>query len=252
MATTKQDRFQAAPRESPPGANVLPRVSYNSPPRMNPGPSCGAGGWREARVDELDPTARLWAARSAFTTFARSARSSAIATSNALSDVRRLNASMQSPPVNLGVDLRISNLASSIMCLRTADISGSSLIFSGMPAGWLGKGRATPSRCEYRVRTTTVFPREQVLGHLAAVRRVGRRKIARSILQPRWRQNPNHWRGITRLGAGVQVAHRPRRAPPAKPKSSLKIMNRDDVLIWVSLVSFVALCGAAIWVLFWL
>ena len=110
-------------------------------------------------MDELDPTARLWAARSASTTFARSARSSAIATSNALSDVRRLNASMQSPPVNLGVDLRISNLASSIMCLRTADISGSSLIFSGMPAGWLGKGRATPSRCEYRVRTTTVFPR---------------------------------------------------------------------------------------------
>ena len=27
-------------------------------------------------------------------------------------------------------------------------------------------------------------------------------------------------------------------------------MNRDDVLVWLSLVWFVALCGAAIWVLF--
>jgi hypothetical protein len=29
-------------------------------------------------------------------------------------------------------------------------------------------------------------------------------------------------------------------------------MNRDDVLVWLSLAWFVALCGAAIWVLFWL
>ena len=29
------------------------------------------------------------------------------------------------------------------------------------------------------------------------------------------------------------------------------IMNRDDVLVWLSLAWFVALCGAAIWVLFW-
>jgi hypothetical protein len=28
-------------------------------------------------------------------------------------------------------------------------------------------------------------------------------------------------------------------------------MNRDDVLVWLSLAWFVALCGAAIWVLFW-
>jgi hypothetical protein len=27
-------------------------------------------------------------------------------------------------------------------------------------------------------------------------------------------------------------------------------MNRDDVLVWLSLVWLVALCGAAIWVLF--
>jgi hypothetical protein len=27
-------------------------------------------------------------------------------------------------------------------------------------------------------------------------------------------------------------------------------MNRDDVLVWLSLAWFVALCGAAIWVLF--
>jgi len=29
-------------------------------------------------------------------------------------------------------------------------------------------------------------------------------------------------------------------------------MNRDDVLVWLSLAWFVALCGAAIWVFFWL
>jgi len=28
-------------------------------------------------------------------------------------------------------------------------------------------------------------------------------------------------------------------------------MNRDDVLVWLSLTWFFALCGAAIWVLFW-
>ena len=30
-----------------------------------------------------------------------------------------------------------------------------------------------------------------------------------------------------------------------------RFMDRDDVLVWLSLVWFVALCGAAIWVLFW-
>ena len=30
------------------------------------------------------------------------------------------------------------------------------------------------------------------------------------------------------------------------------IMNRDDVLVWLSFVWFVALCGAAIWTLFWI
>jgi hypothetical protein len=29
-------------------------------------------------------------------------------------------------------------------------------------------------------------------------------------------------------------------------------VKRDDVLVWLSLVWFVALCGAAIWVFFWL
>jgi hypothetical protein len=29
-------------------------------------------------------------------------------------------------------------------------------------------------------------------------------------------------------------------------------VNRDDVLVWLSLAWFVALCGAAIWVFFWL
>jgi hypothetical protein len=30
-----------------------------------------------------------------------------------------------------------------------------------------------------------------------------------------------------------------------------RFMDRDDVLVWLSLVGFVALCGATIWVLFW-
>ena len=30
-----------------------------------------------------------------------------------------------------------------------------------------------------------------------------------------------------------------------------RFMNRDDVLVWLSLAWFVALCGVAIWVLFW-
>jgi hypothetical protein len=29
-------------------------------------------------------------------------------------------------------------------------------------------------------------------------------------------------------------------------------VSRDDVLVWLSLAWFVALCGAAIWVFFWL
>jgi hypothetical protein len=31
-----------------------------------------------------------------------------------------------------------------------------------------------------------------------------------------------------------------------------RFVNRDDVLVWLSLAWFVALCGAAIWVYFWL
>ena len=34
-------------------------------------------------------------------------------------------------------------------------------------------------------------------------------------------------------------------------RSARRFMNRDDVLAWLSLAWFVALCGAAIWVLSW-
>ena len=34
-------------------------------------------------------------------------------------------------------------------------------------------------------------------------------------------------------------------------RSANRFTNRDDVLVWLSLAWFVALCGAAIWVLFW-
>ena len=33
-------------------------------------------------------------------------------------------------------------------------------------------------------------------------------------------------------------------------RSANRLTNRDDVLVWLSLAWFVALCGAAIWVLF--
>jgi hypothetical protein len=32
-------------------------------------------------------------------------------------------------------------------------------------------------------------------------------------------------------------------------RSANPLMNRDDLLVWLSLAWFVALCGAAIWVL---
>jgi hypothetical protein len=34
-------------------------------------------------------------------------------------------------------------------------------------------------------------------------------------------------------------------------RSANRFTKRDDVLVWLSLAWFVALCGAAIWVLFW-
>jgi hypothetical protein len=34
-------------------------------------------------------------------------------------------------------------------------------------------------------------------------------------------------------------------------RSAKRFMNRDDLLVWLSLAWFVALCGAAIWVLSW-
>ena len=34
-------------------------------------------------------------------------------------------------------------------------------------------------------------------------------------------------------------------------RSANRFTNRDGVLVWLSLAWFVALCGAAIWVLFW-
>ena len=33
-------------------------------------------------------------------------------------------------------------------------------------------------------------------------------------------------------------------------RANRRFMNRDDVLVWLSLVWFVALCGGAIWVFF--
>jgi len=35
------------------------------------------------------------------------------------------------------------------------------------------------------------------------------------------------------------------------PRSTARFLNRDDLLEWLSLAWFAALCGAAIWVLSW-
>ena len=66
------------------------------------------------------------------------------------------------------------------------------------------------------------------------------------------RENTNHWRAIARVGCGcsVNASAPPSIAVRGQPTSSGKIMNRDDVLVWLSFVWFVVLCGAAIWVLF--
>jgi hypothetical protein len=70
-----------------------------------------------------------------------------------------------------------------------------------------------------------------------------------------WRENPNDWRAITRLDAAVQVTRvsaADRTSAKTQHHLAKPIMNRDDVLLWLSLAWFVALCGAAIWALFWL
>ena len=70
---------------------------------------------------------------------------------------------------------------------------------------------------------------------------------------PHRRENPNHWHAITRpdvavSGNGISTVttalcgYQHHLAEP--------IMNRDDELVWLSFAWFVALCGAAIWVLF--
>ena len=35
-------------------------------------------------------------------------------------------------------------------------------------------------------------------------------------------------------------------------RANRRFVSRGDVLVWLSLAWFVALCGAAIWVFFWL
>jgi hypothetical protein len=56
----------------------------------------------------------------------------------------------------------------------------------------------------------------------------------------------NNKTGCGRSGNGISAAeNRATEHHLAEPT-----MNRDDVLVWLSLAWFAALCGAAIWVLF--
>ena len=66
------------------------------------------------------------------------------------------------------------------------------------------------------------------------------------------RENTNHWRAITRLDEGLHLAHAATTAFAANQHQPAALkMNRHDVLFWLSVFWFVALCGAAIWVFFW-
>jgi hypothetical protein len=65
-----------------------------------------------------------------------------------------------------------------------------------------------------------------------------------------WPQNTNHWRAITRLDEGLQLAHAATAFAVNQHQPAALKMNRDDVLFWLLTFWFVALCGAAIWVLF--
>jgi hypothetical protein len=71
---------------------------------------------------------------------------------------------------------------------------------------------------------------------------------------PLRRENPNHWRAITRLdvavsGNGISAAE-DRISRFGQHHLVNPTMTRDDLLVWLSFAWFVALCGAAIWVLF--
>jgi len=66
-----------------------------------------------------------------------------------------------------------------------------------------------------------------------------------------WRQKP---KSLARNNnPGVEVAHQHRRVPHFAAKPSINdaasTMNRDDVLVWLSLLSFVFLSGLTILVL---
>ena len=69
-----------------------------------------------------------------------------------------------------------------------------------------------------------------------------------------WRENPNHWRAITRLDAARSgSAHQRRRARTRRQTNvdwQTRTMTRYDVFVWLSLVGFVTLCAAAIGVIF--
>ena len=63
-----------------------------------------------------------------------------------------------------------------------------------------------------------------------------------------WRDPPNHWRAITRLGCGCSAnASAPPITPTRKPASlgRTKTMNREDLLFWLSL----AWCFSTTWAL---
>jgi hypothetical protein len=68
-----------------------------------------------------------------------------------------------------------------------------------------------------------------------------------------WRENTNYWRAITRLGAGVPVAHQHRRVPHARlNQRHLAEPNYDPRrrAVWLSLAGLFASFCATIWVLF--
>ena len=87
---------------------------------------------------------------------------------------------------------------------------------------------------------------------VAVAPRAGKGRPGKTSLGGR-RENPNHWRAITRRGAVSQVAHRHRRILWRLKRTSsggTQLSPADDVLAWLTLAGVFAAYCATFWVLF--
>src|SRR5207247_636557 len=57
-----------------------------------------------------------------------------------------------------------------------------------------------------------------------------------------WRKNPNHWRAITRLGAGMQLTHQHRREPHQHPAAQAVVPLKGKAMKQVIICTIVTCC----------